>query len=84
MLDGVDERPEFQSDLTYVDGIPILALYCIEQGYGAATMLEAKEISEYMANWCLRMMEIMRLESVFFLVDPAATTKGLAERLHRR
>ena len=82
--ESVDEKPVVQADLTYIDGVPLMALYCTERGYGTATVLESKAVTEFVISWTLRMLEIMGLNEVIFQVDPEQTTRALAERVCER
>jgi hypothetical protein len=79
---SVDEPPELQVDLTFVDGVPILAAYCTERSYGVATVLKNKEIDDYMVQWTLKALDVMGLERAVVIVDPDPVMLGLRDRMH--
>jgi hypothetical protein len=77
----VDDVPELPVDMTFVDDVPILAAYCVERSYGVATALKNKEIDGFMAQWTLRVLDVMGLDTVVVMVDPVTAMLGLRDRM---
>ena len=87
-FEKVDEPALVQMDFTLVQGTKIWTLYCLENGWGAATVIPTKTVEQSSVSWIVRTLDLMGLREVCLQTDqePAikAMANGVVERRSRR